>query len=134
MNAAHSITVSVQARRCSLAICAMALLALGFLFLVNPAATGWVPPCPLHALTGLECPGCGSLRALHSILHLHVMQALGYNPMTCMCLPFLGCWWLWHAGRAITGRTVPVPFIRPALLWVMVAMMFVFGIARNILC
>lgn len=129
----NSITVLIQARWRSLVICAVALLGLGFLFFVNPTAARWFPPCPFHVLTGLDCPGCGSLRALHSLLHLDVMRALSYNPLMCVCLPFLGGWWLWHAGRAITGRAAPVPFIRPALLWVVVAMIFAFGITRNIL-
>jgi len=123
---------SVRARWVSGAICAVALLGLGLLFIFNPATTGWIPPCPFHALTGLECPGCGSLRALHSLLHLNSMQALAYNPLTCVCLPFIAAWWLWHAGRAITGRAVPIPFVRPVVLWVMVATVILFGITRNI--
>lgn len=113
-------------------LCAAALLGLVFLFFVNPAAAGWMPPCPFHALTGLACPGCGSLRAIHSLLHLNGMQALAYNPLTCLCLPFLGVWWLWHARRAATGRTPEVPFIRPALLWIMAATLVLFALSRNI--
>jgi len=121
-----------RARWQSAAIFAGALLGLGFLFLVNPATAGWIPPCPLHALTGFNCPGCGSLRAIHSVLHLQWAQALAYNPLTCLCLPFVGGWWLWHAGRAATGRSWPIPFIRPVLLWIVVGMVFLFGIVRNI--
>lgn len=36
--------------------------------------------CPLHALTGLQCPLCGSQRAIHHLLHLHPLKALAYNP------------------------------------------------------
>ena len=122
-----------SSRRQSAALCAVALLGLGFLFFINPARTGWLPPCPFHALTGLDCPGCGSLRAIHSLLHLNGMQALAYNPLTCLCLPFLGIWWLWHARRAATGRASGIPFIRPLLLWSIVATIGFFGIYRNIM-
>jgi hypothetical protein len=91
-----------------------------------------MPFCPFHALTGLDCPGCGSLRAIHSLLRLEFAQALAYNPLICMCLPFLGAWWLWHAGRAATGRAPAVPFIRPALLWTVVAVFVSFAIFRNL--
>ncbi|PYV86056.1 MAG: hypothetical protein DMG90_22080 [Acidobacteria bacterium] len=36
----------------------------------NPASSGIFPPCPFLWLTGFYCPGCGSLRALHQLLHV----------------------------------------------------------------
>ena len=86
--------------------------ALGLLFCFNPASTQLYPPCPLHALAGLYCPGCGSLRAVHQLLHGHVRAAFGYNPVLLIILPFLGAlswkgvgfiglgshglrWWYW---------------------------------------
>lgn len=38
------------------------------------------PRCPVKWLTGLDCPGCGSARALHSLLHGEFRQAWAYNP------------------------------------------------------
>ena len=38
--------------------------------------------CPFHALTGLECPGCGMTRAMISIGQLKFGAALGYNPFS----------------------------------------------------
>ena len=35
--------------------------------------------CPFHALTGLECPGCGMTRAMISIGQLEFGAAVGYN-------------------------------------------------------
>ena len=54
-----------------LAAAAMALVAV-----FEPAATWWFPSCPLHALTGWLCPLCGSLRAVHAILHGSPVAAL----------------------------------------------------------
>ena len=39
------------------------------------------PKCPVKALTGYSCPGCGSQRALHALLTGRPMDALGYNAM-----------------------------------------------------
>lgn len=42
--------------------------------------------CPFYTLTGLYCPGCGSGRAVQSLYHGHVVQAVRYN----ILLPVLG--------------------------------------------
>jgi hypothetical protein len=62
---------------------AVGLAALGFFAvvagLVDPSQPGHYPTCPFRALTGLACPGCGSLRALHDLVHGHPVAALGHN-------------------------------------------------------
>jgi len=47
-------------------------------FLYNPETSGF-PGCPLHALTGIYCPGCGSQRAFHSLLHFDLLKTADYN-------------------------------------------------------
>ncbi|MCC8175762.1 MAG: DUF2752 domain-containing protein [Bacteroidales bacterium] len=37
--------------------------------------------------TGLDCPGCGSQRALQALFHGHWEQAWSFNPMTLMGIP-----------------------------------------------
>ena len=46
-----------------------------------PSAYGFYPRCPFKLLTGLDCPGCGSTRALHHLLHGQVGEAFRLNPM-----------------------------------------------------
>lgn len=72
------------------------LLLLGSLAVVllhqhDPASgSGLYPPCPFHALTGLHCPGCGTLRSLHQVLHLNLWQAVRFNVLTvCVLFVFL---------------------------------------------
>jgi hypothetical protein len=48
-----------------------------------------LPPCPLRALTGIYCPGCGSTRALFDLLHGDVAGALAMNPLLVVLLPLL---------------------------------------------
>ena len=48
---------------------------------VDPATTWWFPSCPLYMLTGLLCPLCGSLRALHALLTGAPLAALAFNPL-----------------------------------------------------
>ena len=42
---------------------------------------GFFPRCYFHLATGLHCPGCGSQRATHDLLHLRIGQALQHNVM-----------------------------------------------------
>lgn len=37
--------------------------------------------CPVYAITGIPCPGCGMTRALFSALRMDWRQALRWNPM-----------------------------------------------------
>ena len=52
------------------------------LFAFDPAVTWWFPSCPLNALTGWLCPFCGSLRAVHALLHGDPLAASTLNPLT----------------------------------------------------
>lgn len=53
----------------------------------------WVPltglsiPCPIHAVTGLYCPGCGMTRSLTELLQLNVDAAFRYNSIVYVLLP-----------------------------------------------
>ncbi|MCY7422756.1 MAG: DUF2752 domain-containing protein [Chitinophagaceae bacterium] len=60
-----------------------------FYFLFDARKTTWLPQCPFHLLTGFYCPGCGSQRALSSILHGEFLQALRFNVLLIASLPLL---------------------------------------------
>ena len=51
----------------------------GFLYAFDPAGSNIFPPCPFYTITGFYCPGCGSQRALHDILHLDLPGAAENN-------------------------------------------------------
>lgn len=56
----------------------------------DPARYAFFPKCPFLMLTGgLRCPGCGSQRAIHALLHLNIKDAFLYNPMVVLSIPFL---------------------------------------------
>ena len=38
---------------------------------------------------GLRCPGCGSQRAIHALLHLQFKDAFMFNPLVVISIPFL---------------------------------------------
>jgi hypothetical protein len=101
-------------------------------FAVDPARSGLYPPCVFHALTGLSCPGCGSARAVHELLHGHVMAALRFNPAAVLFLPVLGAAWMARAIRVATGRPHRPVAISNVWVLVILASIIVYWIARNI--
>jgi len=71
----------------AVAVGAAALLFLGW---QNPAELPWFPKCPFFALTGYKCPGCGTLRAIHFLLHLNFAEAWRMNPLAVATIPLVG--------------------------------------------
>jgi len=55
----------------------------------DPMAHSWFPQCPFKMLTGLDCPGCGSQRAVHAILHGEFRQAFYHNALLMPFVPYL---------------------------------------------
>jgi hypothetical protein len=52
-----------------------------YLFIFEPGKSGFFLVCPFYALTGLACPGCGTTRGLHHLLHGDVITAFRFNPL-----------------------------------------------------
>ena len=98
----------------------------------DPATSGVFPPCPLRYLTGWYCPGCGSLRAIHQLLHGNLQAAWAMNPLTVILLPFLGYGLASSALYEISGRSLPRFFLPAACIHTLCAVMILFGIARNL--
>ena len=53
----------------------------------DPSASRWFPRCPFLMLTGLKCPGCGTQRAIHALLHGDVLSALHFNALLPVSIP-----------------------------------------------
>ena len=59
------------------------------LFCFDPRQYPFYPVCFFHKTTGLLCPGCGALRAMHQLLHGHLATAFRFNPVLVVSLPIL---------------------------------------------
>ncbi len=115
-------------RQYSVAVLLMAAISATLLhYLVDPVRAAWFPPCPLHRLTGLDCPGCGSARGLHALLHGHVAAALDYNLLLIpgMLFTSLGIYSRFSGSGAGLWSRLDKPSV---VLWVVVA----FWVLRNI--
>ena len=102
------------------------------LFLFNPASSGFYPPCPVNFLTGLYCPGCGTARALHQLLHGNLVGALEYNSLMVLTLPFLAYAFVSYASVALGGRSLPRLFNTRVWMWAIYGVILIYTILRNI--
>lgn len=81
---------------------------LGWLWLDDPHdGMAGLPDCPIKALTGWQCPGCGGLRATWHLMHGDLAGAWADNPAIFVMLPILGTGFaLWASAKA---RGLPPP-------------------------
>lgn len=87
-----------------------------YLYLFEPGRTGFFPPCMFRLLTGLQCPGCGSTRAAHQIVHGHFEAAFMLNPLLLLALPFMVYAFLRYSMIVMRGgvprkNSLPAPYI-----------------------
>jgi hypothetical protein len=107
------------------------LAACGVLYTFAPAEHTFYPRCLFHALTGLQCPGCGGTRALYQLLHFHLAEALRLNALVTILAPIAFAWflyWYWSVTQKGQGPTLRVSRPVAACLYVIVLL---FTIVRN---
>jgi hypothetical protein len=99
------------------------------LFFFDPAKFGFYPVCYFHQLTGLLCPGCGGLRALHQLVHGHVGAAFNLNALLVLALPIA----LWLGARMLVRRVLrqPAHELHARWFWIGLVVMLAFGVLRN---
>jgi hypothetical protein len=121
-------TLSGQGR---LATAALLGLGVALVAAVDPHTSGRYPTCPFHAVTGLWCPGCGGLRAVHDLTHGHLIVALHENVLVVLLGPTLVVWWLLARLRRTDRRPVTLVLSTRGAL-VVAALLAVFALVRNL--
>lgn len=57
----------------------LAFIVLAYLYFKYDPLSILFPKCPLYVTTGVYCPGCGSQRATHSLLHFDLAGVVKSN-------------------------------------------------------
>jgi hypothetical protein len=109
-----------------------AATAAGLLYCFSPETHSFYPRCALHWLTGLQCPGCGGLRAAHHLLHGEVAAAFRCNPFLISLLPVLAALLLVGFLRRNARRSWAEPLQHPLWLWLLTGAAILFGVLRNL--
>lgn len=102
-----------------------------YLALVDPNTSSSYPQCPLKILTGLDCAGCGGLRAGHSLLHGDLVAAADQNLLVVLTLPLIA----YLAARTLLarrGRHLPLPGYHPAFVVAAVVVTVGYSVVRNL--
>ena len=102
------------------------------LYRFAPENTPWFPLCSFYKLTGLYCPGCGTARGLHHLLHGDLLGACRSNILMVLCVPLLGQLLVSQVVLATSGRTLrPLP-ISARAAWLILAVIMLYWVARNV--
>jgi hypothetical protein len=98
----------------------------------NPVTAGFFPVCPLHALTGLNCPGCGLTRGFHAVFRGDISGALHLNALLPVYLFIFAYLFAAMFSIAVRGRGLSFNIFRPGFIWSFFIIAIVFGVVRNI--
>lgn len=120
-------------RRSLVIVLAVALLLVfGFIYYaLDPSQSGIFPRCPILELTGYKCPGCGSQRAIHALLHGDVLGAFRYNAMLLVAVPWIALC-LFAESRRTRNPRLYMRLNAPLLCWLFLAFVLLWWLLRNI--
>ncbi len=111
---------------------AVALLVFGFIyFALDPSSSSLFPRCVILALTGYKCPGCGSQRAIHALLHGDVVAAFKFNALLLISIPWLA-FCLFAESQRVRNPQLYVRLNPPLLMWLFMAIVVIWWVLRNI--
>lgn len=111
---------------------AVALLcAAGIYYFYDPSLNGFFPRCPFLSITGWRCPGCGSQRAIHAILHGDLATAWHFNAMMVVSLPVLAVYTFAEFTRSRFPRFY-CAVNKPAFIWGIFIAVIAWWLSRNI--
>ena len=105
----------------------IALAALAVLFFeLDPAKHILFPRCIFYSFSGWYCPGCGSQRAIHSLLHLNITGVIHNNFLFLPAVlaiayhflhPFLNRWFGWKLPNIFYMKNTPLVIFGIILLF-----------------
>ena len=107
------------------------LVIVGYYFLLNPYEQEYFfISCPFYKISGYQCPGCGSQRAFHELLHLRIFEAMKQNVLFVLAIPYflLVFYTSFHQEKYQKLRQI---LIGNKTLLFLLAIAILFGIFRN---
>lgn len=109
---------------------------LGFLLYkhFNPAEHAFFPKCPIKQVSGLDCPGCGSQRAVHFALNGDFSQAFQQNQLLFLLAPYiiLGFYLQLVPQPTVGELRLRKVLYGPRAIQIVLAVIILFTLLRNI--
>jgi Protein of unknown function (DUF2752) len=99
----------------------------------DPAQHWWIPKCPLLWATGIRCPGCGSQRTIHAIMHGQWATAWQTHPLLFFAIPYilLG-FYAENTLHTPLGRWLRVHLFGKVAILICMAVILVYAVVRNV--
>ena len=98
----------------------------------DPTKANFFPVCPLYAVTGCACPGCGLTRGFQALFRGDIVTALDFNAL----IPVWAVIFAWVTVSlillAIRGRGLYMWPTRPQFMYGFMILLLTFGVMRNI--
>ena len=108
------------------------LLVFGFIYYaLDPSTSTVFPRCGFLSLTGYKCPGCGSQRAIHALLHGDVVTAFRHNAMLLISIPWLALS-LFAEGQRVRNPRLYARLNAPLIIMLYLAAVLLWWLLRNI--
>lgn len=114
----------------------LALLALSVLtylyFKYDPINNLLFPKCPLYATTGIYCPGCGSQRATHALLHFDILNVFKSNMLFLPALLLVGYHYLLKVFNHFLSTTYRSVLDNPKAPLLVLFIVLLYWLLRNL--
>jgi hypothetical protein len=98
----------------------------------DPSRANFFPVCPMYAVTGFACPGCGLTRGFHALFHGDVATALHFNLLLPVWAAIFGYVLVSLALLAVRGKGLPMWPTSPRFMWAFMIVLVSFGVLRNL--
>ncbi len=113
-----------------IAVLAIALAIVYYYF--DPVEARWMPRCLWKVATGTDCPGCGSQRMAHALVHGDILGAWHANAFALCMIPLIGLLLVLELNREKypkAYRKVHAPWV----IWTLAAAVLIWWILRNVI-
>lgn len=101
-------------------------------FVLDPANHNIFPRCIFNSVTGYYCPGCGSQRAIHSLLHMDIAGVVSYNFLFIPAFLLIIYHYLHPVLNRFFGWKLPNIFYFKSTPWIIFGFVIAFWILRNL--
>jgi hypothetical protein len=109
-----------------------ALLVFGVIYYaIDPSTSTVLPRCTFLSLTGYKCPGCGSQRAIHALMHGDVVGAFKFNALLLIAIPWIALCLYGETQRTRNPRLY-ARINAPMLMWLFLVVTVLWWLLRNI--
>jgi len=89
--------------------------------------------CPSNLLFKINCPGCGTQRAIHHLLHFEFIEALRYNALFVICFPLIVAILSVLIYNFIFNKSVKISLLsNKYFIIALIIIAVLFGVLRNI--